>query len=247
MGAGGWFYASGTAARLWNDATEEFYRVSAANGFYVRDVLVEGRVYADPALLLALLNVSRGDPVFAFNPESARLMLERHEWIESARVERRLPGLVYVHLRERQPFALWQHQGRLRLIDSYGVVITDSTEDMARFQSLPLVVGDGAAPAARHLLGLMQAEPLLMERLEAAVYVGGRRWDLKMKSGAMIRLPESDLALALRRLAGAQEQDRLIDGALESIDLREANRMIVRTRPGTVQDYQASFKTGSAI
>ena len=126
-------------------------------------------------------------------------------------------------------------------------MITDSTEDMARFQSLPLVVGDGAAPAARHLLGLMQAEPLLMERLEAAVYVGGRRWDLKMKSGAMIRLPESDLALALRRLAGAQEQDRLIDGALESIDLREANRMIVRTRPGTVQDYQASFKTGSAI
>lgn len=226
---------------------ESFYEISASHGFIVHDVLVEGRVNADPQVLLGLLNVDRGDPIFAFDPRAAQAQLQMESWIESVRVERRLPGLVYVTLKEREPFALWQNHGKLRLIDPRGVVITDVVSDMARFQSLPLVVGDGAQMAAYGLFNLLRAEPELMKRVEAATYVGGRRWDLKLKNDIAVRLPETDLALALRRLAEAQELDLLLDKELESVDLREEGRLVVRTKPGAVQDYQASYKPGSAI
>lgn len=244
---GAWLTMSGVAQRSGAWLTESFYQISADHGFIVRDVLVEGRKNADPDVLLGLLNVDRGDPIFAFHPAAAREALQKEAWIERVRVERRLPGLVYVAIEERKPFALWQHQGKLRLIDPHGIVITDVPKDMARFPDLPLVVGEGAPQAAFALFDLMKAEPVLIERVEAATYIGERRWDLKLKNDVAVRLPEEDLALALRRLAEAQETDRLLDKEIESVDLREQGRIVVRTRPGAVQDYKASFKTGSAI
>lgn len=247
MWAGAWLYLSGSVARAEAALVQSFYKVSAAHGFAVQDVLVEGRKNADPDVLLGLLDIERGDPVFAFDPAKARQNIERVAWIESVRVERRLPGVIYVALTERQPFALWQNQGKLRLIDSHGVVISDVEKEMARFRNLPLIVGEGAPEQARALFDLMNAEPAITERLEAAIYVGERRWDLKMKNSVSVRLPEADLALALRRLADAQERDSLLDKDVESIDLREENRIIIGVKSGAVQDYKASFRTGSAI
>lgn len=244
---GAWLYKSGTAQRWAENAAEKFYMVSTDHGFYVRDVLVEGRVNADPAVLLGLLNVGRGDPIFAFNPHSAREMLEKESWIKSARVERRLPGLVYVSITERVPYALWQHQGKVNLIDAEGFVLTDVKAEMARFSTLPLVVGSKAEVNAQQLLTLIRAEPEILKRLEAATYIGERRWDLKLKNGATVRLPEGDVSVSLRRLAEAQLTDRLLDKELESIDLRENNRLIVKTRPGTVQEYQANYSAEGAI
>lgn len=238
---------SGAAGRMGVTLQNSFFEITANHGFIVHDVLVEGRKNADPQVLLGLLNVDRGDPIFAFDPRAAQAQLQMESWIESVRVERRLPGLVYVTLTEREPFALWQNQGKLRMIDPKGVIITDVVSEMAKFQTLPLVVGDGAQMAAFGLFNLMRAEPALMQRIEAATYVGERRWDLKLKNNIAVRLPENDLALALRRLAEAQESDLLLDKDLESIDLREEGRLVVRTRPGAVQDYQASYKPGSAI
>ena len=246
--AGAWLYWSGAFGRMGESVTEKFYAVTAENGFIVQDVLVKGRKNADPEVLLGLLNVERGTPIFAFNPDSAREQLERVTWIESARVERRLPGIIYVSIRERKPFALWQTEGKIRLIDSKGVVVSDVPAEMAKFSDLPLVVGDGAQTQAESLMSLVQSEPLIREQLDAAVLVGGRRWDMKLKTGTQVRLPDGDVALALRRLAEAQETDRLMDRAdIDSIDLTTEGRIVLKTRPGAVQDYKASFKAGSSI
>ena len=55
-----------------------------------------------------------------------------------------------------------------------------------------------------------------------------------------MKLPEDDVALALRRLSKAQEDDNLLDKELISIDLRDPMRMIIRTRPGAVHEYKSS-------
>jgi cell division protein FtsQ len=47
------------------------------------------------------------------------------------------------------------------------------------------------------------------------------------------------MELALRRLAGAQTADRIFEKDITAIDLREAGRMVVRTRPGALEEYKA--------
>ncbi len=208
-------------------------------GFRVDNILVEGRVHTDPAVLRALIDLQRGDPLFAFDPAQAQEMIGRLSWVRDVHVERRLPDTVYIGLIEREPIALWQHKGKLRVIDNEGVTIT--TELTAGMKGLPIVVGEEANKAAAELLALVAADPDLKGRLEAATWVGARRWDMSFAGGVTVRLPEGDLAPALSRLSDAQRRDRVLEEDIESIDLRQPDRMVLRPRAGAVRDYKASY------
>lgn len=216
-------------------------------GFRVENILVEGRYETDPDVLRAIINLNRGDSIFAFDPAETREMIERLSWVREAHVERRLPDTIYVGIVERKPIALWQHKNKLRVIDEEGVTLTDKLG--VNQKTLPIVVGEYANEQAYNLLVMLEAEPEISKLVEAATWVGDRRWDLTLKNEIIVRLPENEIGLALSRLAKAQAQDKILDKDLNAIDLRETDRITVRTRPGAVQEYQASFdsKAGDNI
>ncbi len=230
---------SGALDRVHNGLQHKAYATLADAGFRVENILVEGRAEVDAEVLRAIINLERGDPIFAFDPAETREMIERLSWVREAHVERRLPNTVYVGLVERTPVALWQHKNKLRVIDAEGVTLTDKLS--VNQKSLPIVVGEYANEQAYDLLVMLNAEPGIQKLVEAATWVGDRRWDLALKNDMVVRLPEMDIGLALSRLSQAQEQDKILDKDLSVIDLREKDRITVRTRPGAVQEYQASF------
>ena len=238
-----WFWLSDTPQRLADAAGNKIQKIAAAQGFAVQNILVEGRKNTDPDVLRALINTERGDPIFAFNPAETKELIERISWVREAQVERRLPDTIYIGLVERRPLALWQNKGKVRLIDVDGVTLADNK--LEKFSDLIILVGEDAPKYAPELLRMLHVEPSLKDRVEAASRVGGRRWDLKTKNGIAVKLPEGDLGLSLRRLAKAQEEDGLLDKDIESVDLREADRITVRTRPGAVKEYKAGL--GSSI
>ena len=107
-------------------------------GFTVSDVTVEGRETTDRETILAALGARPGTPILAVNPRRAKEHLEALPWVRTAVIQRRLPGTLYVRLVERKPLALWQHSGKIELIDRVGTVIPVARLD--RFAKLPMVV-----------------------------------------------------------------------------------------------------------
>lgn len=243
--AGGaiWLASSGAIDRTLKHTQGLAYQWLADGGFRVNNILVEGRHETDPEVLRAIINLERGDPIFAFDPAETREMIERLSWVRSAHIERRLPDTIYIGLIERQPVALWQHKNKLRVIDADGVTLTDKLS--LSQQQLPIVVGEYANEQAYDLLRMLEAEPEIKSLVEAATWVGDRRWDLTLKNQMTVRLPEMDIGLALSRLAQAQAQDQILEKDLNVIDLRETDRITVRTRPGAVQEYQARVTAAS--
>lgn len=237
---GAWFFLSGAAGRTGDWAQQKIIASSAGMGFRVENLLVEGRVHADPQVILAIVNTEKGEPLFGFDPEAARAQLEKISWVKTARVERRLPDTIYVRLEERVPLALWRHDGKLSLIDAEGQVLSDS--NLAPFRHFAMVSGgEQAAKGAASLLALLAAETDIAKRVESAQWVGDRRWDLTLDNGILVRLPEGDIGLALKRLAAAAREDGLLEKAIAEVDLHEPDRLVVRTRPGNVQEYKASL------
>lgn len=228
---------SGVAERTKMGIESSFLQTTKGWGFRVDNILVDGRFHTDADTLKAMINMEKGDPIFAFRPAEAKAMLEKISWVKSAQVERRLPDTIYIKLTERQPFALWQRNKKLVLIDKEGAVLSD--RDLGKFSKLMIVVGNEAPQKAAELLSMLDAEPSIRERVEAATLIAGRRWDLKLKSGADVKLPEKELGLALRRLAVNHEEEALLDKDVLSIDVREEGRITVRTKPGAAQDYNA--------
>lgn len=239
MWAFAWVAMSGVMERTSSRIEQAVLDRTAQNGFAIRNILVEGRENIDAQDLKAAIGLSWGDPVFGFDADAVRARIEALSWVRSARVERRLPDTVFVKITERTPLALWQNDGVLSLIDTGGKVL--SQENLERFQTLPLVVGSGAPEGARTILDLIESTPPLRNRLAAAIRIGERRWDIKLTNGLVVKLPEQNVDLALRRIADSQSREGLLDRGLVAIDLREKDRMILRT--ATPEDTENSAAT----
>ena len=147
-------YIADPAGRV-QSLVENAAALGDAAGLQLREVIVEGRRNTPRELIQAALGVERGDPMLGFSPADARARLETIAWVESAHVERRLPGTILVRLTERTPFAIWQQGGRFAVIDREGKVVT--TETLDAFGPLPLVVGAGADRTAAPLYDLLSA------------------------------------------------------------------------------------------
>jgi cell division protein FtsQ len=165
-------------------------------------------------------------PILAIDMEETRRRVESLGWIKSATLARRLPDTVYLQIEERQALALWQHKGRVVLIDREGAVI--QRHKLEGFAALPLVVGEDAPVNAAPLLDLLRTYPAVSGQVEAAVRVSGRRWNLRLRNGIDIRLPAQDIAAALDRLAEYQREHALFERDVIAVDLRVPDRLIVR-------------------
>lgn len=223
----------GTAAETAAAARESLIAASAAAGFAVNDVLVEGRTETDRNAILRTLGVQRGDPILAIDLVEAREKLESLPWVSAAAVERRLPDTLFVRLSERQPMAIWQHDRRFTVIDREGRPLADAA-DLARrgnerIETLPQVVGANAPFQVPKLLAALDTVPALRDMVSAAIWLGDRRWDLKLSNGITVKLPEAGMTTALRQLAELNATGKVLDRDIVAIDLRQPDRAVLQT------------------
>ena len=228
---------SGWLERQMEIAENRAIEASAGAGLAVREVLVRGRQITSRDALIAALDVKSGMPILAVDMKEARQRVESLGWVKSVTIARRLPDTIYLQIEERKALALWQHEGRVSLIDREGAVI--QRHKLEGFAALPLVVGADAPANAAPLLDLLRTYPAVSGQVEAAVRVSGRRWNLRLRNGIDIRLPAEDVATALDRLAAYQREFALFERDVITVDLRVPDRLIVRMSGETAERTRA--------
>lgn len=237
-------YAGGHATAFASGAAATAKAYAAAAGFRLDEVTVEGRSRTAPGDVLLALGATQGQFIFDIDLDAARTRLERLEWVERATVSRRLPGTVHIRLVEREPFAVWQRGGRLSLVDVTGAPITD--RGLEAFAHLPLVVGHGAHRAAPALVKALIGRPGIASRVQAAVRVSDRRWNLKLQNGIEIRLPATGFGDSLRRLARLDAENGLLSREILAVDMRVPGRISILTDSRSASQRRAAFKARSA-
>jgi len=196
-------------------------------GFVVKyvDVVGEGRVQADK--VRQMLGVRPGDYLFDMDIESAQERIQSLSWVETVVVRRLWPDGIVVHINERRPYALWQNNQNIHVVDHTGTIVFPA--DPREFANLPFVVGPGAADHVQSIWTMLSTRPDVQNRTEAMVFVGGRRWDIVLKNGTRILLPELRPASALQRLATYHRQHGLLDLNLHHIDMRVSGRLVLKS------------------
>ena len=234
FGAASWAVASGWAGARSDAIGDRLIEIAADSGLKVRNVLVEGRAETRAADILEALQAERGAPLLAIDVAAAKQRLERLPWVKTATVERRLPDTLRVRVEERKAFALWQHGKRLALIDREGAIIVK--DNLGRFGDRPLVVGEGADQRAAEIVDLLASQPELRKQIEAAVLVSGRRWNLRLRGGIEVRLPEEGMERAWAQLARMVREEGLLTRAVTLVDLRQPDKAIVRLTPEAAKE-----------
>ncbi len=241
MGVGGWWlWRSGEIGQQYDRIASAFLDMTADAGFVVDHIYLGGRKRIPRAEIEDTISVSVGDPIFSADPDDIRKRLELLPKVKYAQVERALPDRLHIQIVEREPIAVWQYKGKLELIDDEGVVI--GGEDISAYSYLPLVVGRDAPEHTAELLKLLVLEPDLMRRVDAAIRVGERRWNLRFNNGVEVKLPAVNAKEAWHRLAELEEQDHLLQGNIISIDLRIGKHMYIKLPPDTITPENNNYK-----
>jgi cell division protein FtsQ len=197
-------------------------------GLKVATVTVQGATPDAQVDILKAAGLAKDQPILHLDLNALRGRIEQVGWVKQAKIVRLLPDTIVIAVTQRETMAVWQHAGRTLVIDDQGRAIPEA--DPGRFTDLPLVVGEGADQAAPAILPLLRARPRLMDKLEAAVRVDDRRWDLRTKDGALIQLPAAGEPAALAQLDKLDQQSRILDLGFSRIDLRDPELVAVRPR-----------------
>jgi cell division protein FtsQ len=210
-------------------------RDAAANaaGFRIVSVALAGQHHISREDVLAAAGVTDTTSLLFLDVEQTRERLKSNPWIADATVLKLYPGELQIGIREREAFALWQKDGRVSVIADDGTVLEPYVAP--RLIELPLVVGRGAETRAKEFLALLDRYPDLRASVRATVLVGERRWNLRLKNGIDVRLPETDIAPALERLVALDKEKTLTTRDIVAIDLRLPDRVTVRLSEAAAQ------------
>jgi cell division protein FtsQ len=217
-------------------------RDQAANaaGFRITSVMLSGNVHVSREEALAIAGVTGTSSLLFLDVAAVRERLKTNPWIADATVLKLYPGELQVSIAERQAFALWQKDGRVSVVADDGIVLEPYVAP--GLVRLPLVVGRGAETRAKAFLALLERYPAIRDQVRASILVGERRWNLRLRNGLDIRLPEVDAASALDRLVKLERETKLTTRDITAIDMRLSDRVTVRLSPAAAQSRSEASK-----
>ncbi len=194
-------------------------------GFVVTDVDISGNKRLVKQEVLKILGLDIAPSIFTFDVDKARSLLEQQAWVRSVNIQKIYPNRVLISLEEREPYAIWQHDGIMDIIDHTGHIIVPFKGNAVL--GLPLVVGQGAQNAAKMFIQTLSGYPQFFSRVRAFVRVGDRRWDLVLDNGVRVMLPEQDAFERLSFLIKTGAVQDFFTRDILSVDLRLADRITV--------------------
>ena len=194
-------------------------------GFQLQIVEINGRNHTTKEALKDALDLQTGTPIFAINIAEKQSYIEQLGWVEKAYIERILPDTLRITLIERTPIALLQTEQGHKLINENGTIIAGAAPEA--FSHLPVVSGNKAASRAYHLIEILKTEPELYAEIWAIHHISNRRWDVHLKNGIKIKLPENAPGVAWSKLARLEHKNEIIQRDLAVIDLRLQNQILV--------------------
>jgi cell division protein FtsQ len=219
--------------------------LTSAVGFSVASIEIRGLAEADSTEISDRIDVTQSSSLLFVDAEKARARIAEIPWVSDVTVKKLYPNRIVVALNERSPYALWQDEGRLKVVDKTGSVMSDTLQP--RHAGLPLVVGAGADKRLEEAVALMNSAPSIRPRIRAAVLVAERRWNLITVDGIEILLPEENPQGALARVAELQDAKKLLDRDLVVVDTRVPERLFVRLSDtaATARKEQMRIKSGA--
>lgn len=224
-------YAGAEAGGEYQDYVKDYGRprdmIARALGFGVDSVTLAGDVDIPQDRIMAAAGVDPKQSLAFLDVADMRQRLLAMPLIKNVSVRKLFPNRLIIEINERRPYGLWQRDGAVSIIAADGAPIEALTDP--RYESLPFVVGEGANERVGEYVAVLNAAgESLRDKIRAGVLVSQRRWNLKMKNGVDVMLPEIGAPQAASTLAQLDRDAHVLDKDIVSLDLRVPGKLYVR-------------------
>ena len=190
----------------------------------LKEIHLIGRENIPKELIIKELGLNSQTSMFSINVKSLNEKLQSIKWVKSSVIERRLPDTIIIKLEEYKPFALLQVNDGHIIISSDGKRIV---KDNGKFGYLPVINGNGSEKHASKMLDMLSSEPYLFHQVWAISFIGKRRWDVSLRSGIKIKLPEKNPSAAWTKLSEIDRSEAILSREFDVIDMRKSEHLIL--------------------
>ncbi len=236
--------AGGYGALLGGHMPAVLKTMTSASGLAVDEVRIVGNRETSELDVVGVLGLDGMTSLATFDVRQARADISGLPWVAEATVRKNYPGTINVDIKERNGYAVWQHGDHLTVVDSMGRPIDDYAA--ARDNTLPLITGRGAPERVREAMGLVGAFPAIARQTKGFIRVGERRWDVRLRNGITIKLPEDGAGKALEALVALDEGQGLLTRDISEIDMRLPDRVVVRLGEEALKVREEAIKQRDA-
>ena len=147
--------------------------------------------------------------------------------VETAEVRLEGGSILHVKVKEKVPALLLKDDTGIHVLNKNGDYIRPllSTEYGSK---LPVITGEGAQKAAAEAFILFSALDDKLDEVRGLVLVGGRRWNIVLKSGQVIMLPEKKPEQAVQKILILDKAEKILSRDIAVFDFRLPYRITLR-------------------
>ena len=136
-------------------------------------------------------------------------------------------GILSIKVEEKTPALLLKKETGFNVLSEHGEYIR-SISSREQFSDLPVITGEGAENAASQATAIFKSIYTNLDRVRGLVFVGQRRWNIIMKSGQVVMLPENDPEQAIQKILFLDKTEQILSRKIAVFDFRLPSRITLR-------------------
>lgn len=226
-----WMWRSGNLEKAMEFVDRQVTDFTKDAGLELREIEIVGNDQLSADMIRKQAKLSEGQPLLLVSLTSAAHEIRKLPEVRSVSMQRALPNRLIITVDERRPVAIWQNGGDYKLIDQDGIVLENRALDTS-VKGVLLVVGADAPEHTQDLRTWLNDAQTLSPFVDSAVRVGKRRWDIHLKNGVKVMLPEDHPDDAWRELEAMEKEKAILAKSVEVIDMRIDGKLFLQLKEG---------------
>lgn len=194
-----------------------FLKSSYANCCKINEILIHNNTSIPEKDIKTTTGVHLNDSIFSISVKNIKSLLLKDNRIADATVLLSLDGILSIFIQEKIPQAILWHHEKKWFINENGDIIKEVNQgcDVDKYI---VVFGSNINKQFYNLIQLIQ-KLNIYDSVRSVSFIGNRRWDVYLKSGQIVKLPEDNIDTALE-ITEALLRKLEINKEINIIDLR---------------------------
>lgn len=206
------------------------YRLSAGL-FPVNDVVFHGNTHLSDVDLKAMMGINKNEGLMRVSTKAISEKLLNSPWIKNISVRKDLPHRISIQVYETSPFAILETKGRAYLIDEKGRMLE---ELKGAVPFLPVVIADpykdhNIFMEAVNLAKVLKDKKIATERNRVEIVADKTPESISIViDNVVVKIGQGDYERKLSRFFELEDEIKKRSIAVDYVDLRFANRVVVK-------------------
>ena len=173
---------------LFSSYNPSYVNVKKSYIFPIKNIeIVNNDLYDSHKLIIGFNNIKNTSLLF-FNPKNIKLLISKFEFIESFRIKKIYPDTIRIIITEKKLLAIYMNGKKKFFVTNQGDVVKYAK--LQGYENLPLVFGKNIN--FKNFFNEINKKDVFFNKIEKFLYFEIGRWDIILKDGKTIKLPNKN-------------------------------------------------------